>query len=87
MREVSKPPALVERERSGESGGPARISARQRQVLDLVAGGCTSAQIAEKLQISPATVVTHRRDLMAKLDLHTVAELTRYAMQSKPSSP
>lgn len=48
--------------------------------------GCTSAQIAEKLQISPATVVTHRRDLMAKLDLHTVAELTRYAMQNKLGS-
>ena len=86
MREVSKPPALVERERSGESGGSARISARQRQVLEFVAAGCTSAQIAEKLQISPATVMTHRRDLMAKLDLHTVAELTRYAMQSKLGS-
>ncbi|MHB8947511.1 MAG: helix-turn-helix transcriptional regulator [Rhodoferax sp.] len=86
MREVSKPPALVERERAAESGRSARISARQRQVLELVATGCTSAQIAEKLQISPATVVTHRRDLMAKLDLHTVAELTRYAMQSKRDS-
>src|SRR5659263_562645 len=78
MREVSKPPALVERERSGESGRSARISARQRQVLDLVAMGYTSAQIAERLQISPATVVTHRRDLMGKLDLHTVAEPVSY---------
>lgn len=86
MREVSKPPALVEREQSGESGKSARISARQRQVLELVAMGYTSAQIAERLQISPATVVTHRRDLMGKLDLHTVAELTRYAIQSKLGS-
>lgn len=80
IRDVSKPPALAERERMEAAGKAARISARQRQVLQLVAKGCTSAQIAQTLLISPATVVTHRRDLMAKLGLHTVAELTRYAI-------
>lgn len=58
-----------------------RLSARQREVLELVAQGFTSAAIAERLHISPATVVTHRRDLMQKLDLHSVAELTRYALE------
>ncbi len=86
MREVSRLPALVGREPSMASDSSSRISSRQRQVLELVAIGCTSAQIAEKLKISPATVVTHRRDLMGKLNLHTVAELTRYAMQSKLAS-
>ena len=57
------------------------LSARQREVLHLVATGCTSSEIAVRLGISPATAVTHRRDLMRKLDLHSVAELTRYAIQ------
>lgn len=80
IRDVSKPLALAERERIEASGEVPRISARQRQVLQWVAKGCTSSQIAQALQISTATVVTHRRDLMAKLGLHTVAELTRYAI-------
>jgi PAS domain S-box-containing protein len=57
-----------------------QLSERQMQVLKLVAAGHTSADIAAQLKIKPATVVTHRRDLMAKLDLHSVAELTRYAI-------
>lgn len=80
IRDVSKPSAPTERERMEAAGKATRISSRQRQVLQLVAKGCTSAQIAQTLQISPATVVTHRRDLMAKLGLHTVADLTRYAI-------
>ena len=83
IREVGKPPALLEHERTEASGKSVRVSARQRQVLELVAMGCTSAEIADRLQISHATVVTHRRDLMGKLNLHTVAELTRYAIQNK----
>jgi PAS domain S-box-containing protein len=58
-----------------------RLSDRQREVLKLVAAGCTSAEIAGRLNIKPATVVTHRRDLMKKLDLHSVAALTRYAIE------
>jgi PAS domain S-box-containing protein len=58
-----------------------QLSDRQIQVLKLVAAGRTSADIAAQLNIKPSTVVTHRRDLMAKLDLHSVAELTRYAIE------
>lgn len=58
-----------------------KLSDRQMQVLQLVASGCTSAEIALHLNIKPATVVTHRRDLMQKLKLHSVAELTRYAIR------
>jgi PAS domain S-box-containing protein len=60
---------------------PPQLSERQREVLKLVAAGCTSAEIAQRLNIKPATVVTHRRDLMQKLDLHSVAALTRYAIE------
>lgn len=76
-------PQGVEAEKA-DTGAPASpLSARQRQVLALIAGGQTSGQIAEQLNISPATAATHRRDLMRKLGLHTTADLTRYALKHK----
>ncbi len=71
----------------GRSDTPS-LSTRQREVLILVAQGLTSAEIAERLAIAPTTVVTHRRDLMEKLNLRGVAELTRYAIEHRlvPSS-
>ncbi len=59
------------------------LTLRQREVLRQVALGRSSAEIARHLQIAPATVTTHRRDLMHKLDLHSTAELTRFAIQHK----
>lgn len=53
---------------------------RQRQILVMIAKGMTSAQIGEKLGITTATVVSHRRALMHKLDLHSTAEVTQFAM-------
>ena len=50
------------------------------QVLLLVARGYTSAQIADQMNIAPATVEVHRRNIMRKLDLHSVAELTRHVI-------
>jgi len=54
------------------------IGPREWQVLKLVADGHTSNVIASKLGIAAATVEVHRRNIMRKLDLHSVAELTRY---------
>jgi two-component system NarL family response regulator len=59
-----------------------RLGARERQVLQLVAEGCTSVQIAERLHIAPSTIEVHRRNIMRKLDLHSVAELTKYAIRN-----
>jgi len=56
------------------------LGARERQVLQLVAEGNTSPRIAQILNIAPSTVEVHRRNLMRKLDLHNVAELTTYAL-------
>ncbi|HZV54338.1 MAG TPA: PAS domain-containing protein [Rhodocyclaceae bacterium] len=53
---------------------------RQRQILIMIAQGMTSAEIGERLQLGTATVITHRRALMKRLDLHTTAELTRFAI-------
>lgn len=59
---------------------PLQLGARERQVLQLVAEGHTSQQIANQLFIAHSTVEVHRRNIMRKLDLHNVAELTRYAI-------
>lgn len=59
------------------------LSARQREVLTLVASGLTSADIAARLGISHATVLAHRRDIARKLGLHSTAELTRYAIKNR----
>ncbi len=59
-----------------------RITARERQVLQLIAEGHTSARIADRLHLAPSTVEVHRRNIMRKLDLHNVAELTKYAIRS-----
>jgi len=65
------------------ASSPALLSNRQREVMELVAAGYKSTEIAKRLRITPATVDTHRRDLMRKLDLHSIADLTRYAIQHK----
>ncbi|KAI5916076.1 MAG: response regulator transcription factor [Proteobacteria bacterium] len=59
-----------------------RISARERQVLQLIAEGHTSVRIAERLHVAASTVEVHRRNIMRKLDLHSVADLTRYAIRN-----
>lgn len=57
------------------------LGQREREVLRLVASGKTSAEIADTLHIATGTVEVHRRNIMRKLDLHSVAELTRYAIR------
>lgn len=56
------------------------LGKREQQVLKWVADGFTSNQISEKMQIAAATVEVHRRNIMRKLDRHSVAELTRYVV-------
>jgi two-component system NarL family response regulator len=57
------------------------LGRRERQVLTLLAEGKHSAQIAHELGISVGTVDVHRRNIMRKLDLHTIAELTKFAVR------
>jgi DNA-binding NarL/FixJ family response regulator len=59
------------------------LSAREREVLQLIAEGYTNKQIAEILCISVKTVQAHRNSLMQKLDLHDRGELIKYAIQKK----
>jgi DNA-binding NarL/FixJ family response regulator len=57
------------------------LTARERQVLVMVAGGHTNRSIARELEISPRTVETHRERVMAKLRIRTVAGLTRFVLE------
>lgn len=59
----------------------ATLSSREREVLQLLAEGATAREIARRLHISVKTVETHRRNLLAKLELETVADLVRYAIK------
>ena len=57
------------------------LAPRERQILQLLAEGHTSSEIARRLHIATTTVESHRRNIMKKLDLHSVAELTKYAIR------
>lgn len=56
------------------------LTKRERQVLGMIARGMTSAQIGHQLNLSANTVANHRQNLMAKLNLHNTAEITRFAI-------
>lgn len=58
------------------------LTAREREVLRLIAEGLSSQEVAEKLVISPKTVDRHRANLMGKLNIHNTAGLVRFAIQA-----
>lgn len=77
---------LVDASRRGGALNPGahdekRLGRRESEVLRLLAEGRSSPQIGEALHIATSTVDVHRRNIMRKLDLHTVAELTKYAIR------
>ncbi|MBK9927121.1 MAG: response regulator transcription factor [Anaerolineales bacterium] len=57
------------------------LTAREREILQLMAEGKSSAEIGEKLVISPRTVEVHRSKVMKKLALHNMAEVIKYAIK------
>jgi two-component system, NarL family, response regulator NreC len=57
------------------------LTAREREVLQLIAEGVTTKDIAAMLNVSVKTIETHRQQIMDKLDIHSVAELTKYAIK------
>ncbi|HEY7779934.1 MAG TPA: response regulator transcription factor [Ktedonobacterales bacterium] len=72
----------LQRVRTGEERDSySELTEREREILKLVAEGYTNNQIGERLFISPKTVDTHRTHVMDKLNLHSRAELVKYAMR------
>jgi DNA-binding NarL/FixJ family response regulator len=58
-----------------------RLTSRQREVLQLIAEGHSTKEIAKALGITTKTAETYRRELMKALDIHDIASLTRYAIR------
>jgi len=70
----------------GRPGVLGPLSSRERQVLQMVAEGLSAKEIAHRLHISPKTADATRRNIMQKLDVHTVAGLTKFAIREGLSS-
>lgn len=64
-----------------------QLTARQRQILQLVASGHNTREMARLLSISPKTVESHRAQLMERLDIHDLAGLIRYAIRHGLATP
>jgi DNA-binding NarL/FixJ family response regulator len=58
-----------------------KLTDREREVLQLIAEGCSNREIASKLQVSVKTVGVHRTNLMEKLEIHNVTDLVKYALR------
>jgi DNA-binding NarL/FixJ family response regulator len=77
---ASRLSAAVRGDRDQRAAGLEQLTAREREVLLGIAQGRTNKEIATELHISHRTVETHRESLMRKLQIRTVAELTRFAL-------
>jgi DNA-binding NarL/FixJ family response regulator len=72
---------LVQCMSSGEAVVASPLTAKEREVLQLIAEGKSTKEAAVVLTVSVKTIDTHRQHIMDKLDIHNVAELTRYAIR------
>ncbi len=66
---------------SSPSSKLADLSAREREVLQLIAEGLPTKETADRLFVSESTINTHRRQIMEKLNIHSIAQLTKFAIQ------
>lgn len=73
--------AYLRRSRTGPLDPYETLTAREREVLALAAGGLSNPEIAARLTISPRTAEIHRANMMHKLDLHSQTDLVRYAIR------
>jgi DNA-binding NarL/FixJ family response regulator len=73
--------AATSKHGAGDYSSLAQLTARERQVLQVMTQGETTKQIARKLNLSVKTIATHRMHIMDKLDIHSVAGLTKFAIR------
>jgi two-component system response regulator NreC len=71
----------VQQLQKGDGSVFSSLSAREREVLQLLAEGNSTSQIAGRMHLSVKTIETHRQHIMEKLNIHNVAELTKYAIR------
>ena len=70
------------RPRPGEGPAPDVLTPRQREILQLVAEGKSTKEVAQLLDVSAKTVETHRGQIMERLGIHDLAGLVRYAIRT-----
>jgi len=75
------PPGIEQLLASGDGHPASALTAREQQVMEMLARGMTNREIAEHLQISIKTVDTHRGHVLKKLGLRNNSELTRFAVK------
>jgi DNA-binding NarL/FixJ family response regulator len=73
--------ASLRRPGSADAAAAASLSPREREVLQLLAEGLSSPEIGKRLFVATSTVETHRRNIMRKLGIHSVADLTKWAIR------
>jgi DNA-binding NarL/FixJ family response regulator len=76
VEQYRKPQQMDDRNNSSNP-----LTTREREVLQLIAEGKTTKEIAEELHISTKTVEARRKQIMDKLDIHSIAQLTKYAIR------
>ena len=84
LRQETSPPLLKNITANGlsdQKGPLEQLTIRQREILQLIAEGQNTKQIAEILKVSPKTIEYHRRKLMDSLDVHDVPGLVRFALR------
>lgn len=72
---------------SAVPSAPRELTPREREVVQLIAEGNSSKEIADRLGISEKTTETHRANLMRKLNIHSVSEIVRYAIRNRMIEP
>jgi DNA-binding NarL/FixJ family response regulator len=73
----------IRKNKSGKNNHGQTLTVREKEILKLIVMGKTSTQISEDLSLSVKTVEWHRSNLMAKLNVHNVADLVRFALKSE----
>lgn len=74
---------LLQRGADHQAEEASRLSPREREIVQLIAEGRSNKEVATRLGISVKTVDAHRTNIMRRLNLHSVAELVRYAIREK----
>ena len=85
VRTVATRPAR--RRRGAEAARGSRLTARQREVLQLLTEGKSNKEIGAMLGMTTRTAETHRTQIMARLNLHSMSELVRYAIRNRIIDP
>jgi DNA-binding NarL/FixJ family response regulator len=75
------PAVCLRKQEAGECPSKSTLTEREREVLQLIAEGKSTKQIAQQLYVSGKTIESTRRNIMDKLNIHSVAELTKYAVR------